>query len=207
MRIGAGRFKGRALPAARGARPVPGRLRTSLFSVLASRIEGARVLDLFAGVGGLGLEALSRGASSVVLVERDRRTAEDLVRWIEEAGVASEARVVVGDVASVAVPAGPYDLVFLDPPFALWDGPSGTALLVRAVTLLAPEGLVAAKIPSRLQTPEDPAFEAVKRADMGTVSYVVLAARRARNGVKRAGRRADPGDSGRGPSTGGDEVR
>src|SRR5262245_62407471 len=98
MRIGAGRFRNAVLPkAGPDVRPVPSRLRQSLFTVLLPRLEGARVLDLCAGVGGLGLEALSRGAASVVLVEKDVPTVRALERWIAQHRVGGEARAIRAD--------------------------------------------------------------------------------------------------------------
>src|SRR5438309_11907277 len=99
MRIGAGRFRNALLPkAGPDVRPVTGRLRQSLFTMLLPRLEGARVLDLCAGIGGLGLEALSRGAASLVLVERDRPTADALRRWIADRGIQAQACVIAADV-------------------------------------------------------------------------------------------------------------
>src|SRR5262245_50509071 len=158
MRIGAGRFRNAVLPrAGPDVRPVPGRLRQSLFTMLLPRLEGARVLDLCAGVGGLGLEALSRGAASVVLVEGDRRTADALQRWIADRGVAAEASVVVGDARRGGWPPGPYDVVFLDPPFSVWDdGPGVTSYLRAAVGAAAGDGVVVVKLPARADIPADP---------------------------------------------------
>ena len=81
MRVIAGQYGGRRLkgPAHAGLRPTADRVREALFNILGPRAAGARVLDLFAGTGGLGIEALSRGAASAVFVERDRR-ALDLLR-------------------------------------------------------------------------------------------------------------------------------
>ena len=153
MRIAAGRFKGRRLPAVQGARPVGGRLKTSLFSVLEGWMEGARVLDLCAGVGGFGLEALSRGAEHVTLVEKDRQAAAALTAFLREVGCEAEATVVAGDALAGPLPSGPFDLIFLDPPYAAWEAAAPADLLARPVLLLAPEGLLVAKIPSRLDLP------------------------------------------------------
>jgi hypothetical protein len=140
VRIGAGRFRNALLPpAGPGVRPVSGRLRQSLFTVLLPRLKGARVLDLCAGVGGLGLEALSRGAASVVLVEREPRTVAALRRWIEERGVGAEASVVRADARRGGWPGGGYDLVFVDPPFATWGGGGGRGSPTAAPEPSAPE--------------------------------------------------------------------
>jgi 16S rRNA (guanine966-N2)-methyltransferase len=178
VRIAAGRFRNALLPrAGPDVRPVPGRLRQSLFTMLLPRIEGARVLDLCAGVGGLGLEALSRGAAAVVLVERDRRTADALRRWIADRGVAAEASVVVADVRRGGWPPGPYDLVFLDPPFALWDDREDVlATLAAAVAAAGAGGVVAVKLPARAAIPDDPRWRVLTRREQGDVASALLAA-------------------------------
>jgi len=117
MRVVAGAFKGRRLQAPRGTRtrPTADRVREALFSVLGD-VSGARVLDLYAGSGALGIEALSRGAASATFVERDQRAAAMLRRNLESVGVDAEVRRqdALRFLASVT---GPYDLVFLDPPY------------------------------------------------------------------------------------------
>jgi 16S rRNA (guanine966-N2)-methyltransferase len=177
MRIAAGRFKGRALPEAGEARPVPGRLKTSLFSVLQPWVEGGEVLDLFAGVGGLGLEALSRGARGVTLVENDRRAARALEAWAAEAGVTSMVRVLVRDALRTALPSGPYDVVFADPPFSLWQedaAEAATDLVERATRVLGPEGLLALKVPARATVPAGGLWTLRRRTDVGSVGYALL---------------------------------
>lgn len=177
MRIEAGRFRGRSLPRARGARPVSGRLRRSLFGVLASRIAGARVLDLFAGIGAMGLEALSRGAGEVVLVEKDVRAVTALRRWIEAAGAAGEARAVRLDLLGGKFPTGPFDLVLLDPPYGLWERPEvSAALLARAVGVLAPGGLVVLKLPGRQAVPEDVRWRLAERREVGSAAWALVEA-------------------------------
>jgi 16S rRNA (guanine966-N2)-methyltransferase len=125
VRIIAGRLRGSRIvvPDRPGLRPTPDRVRETLFNWLAPVIEGARCLDLFAGTGALGIEALSRGAASCTFVESDRELArrieDDLTRL--DAG---EARVVATDAESLLAGAQqPFDVVFLDPPFAanLWE--------------------------------------------------------------------------------------
>src|SRR6476646_4066854 len=90
MRVIAGAYRGRRLkaPTWEGLRPTSDKLRETLFNVLAPRIEGARVLDGYAGTGALGLEALSRGASSVTFVERDRRAQQLIAGNLARCGIA-----------------------------------------------------------------------------------------------------------------------
>ena len=118
MRVVAGAFKGRRLQAPKGARtrPTADRVREALFSMLGD-VSGSRVLDLYAGSGALGIEALSRGAESAVFVDRDARAVAAIRRNLEVVGVAAE--VVRGDALSFLErrAEGTYDLVFLDPPY------------------------------------------------------------------------------------------
>jgi 16S rRNA (guanine966-N2)-methyltransferase len=126
VRIIGGRLRGSRLsvPAVAGLRPTPQRLRQTLFDWLAPVIEGARVLDAFAGTGALGIEALSRGARSAVFLERDREQAAaieaDLARLHQAGG---EVRCVDALRALANAPPEPFDIVFLDPPFtaAAWQ--------------------------------------------------------------------------------------
>jgi 16S rRNA (guanine966-N2)-methyltransferase len=118
VRIIGGQWKGRKLkfPDRAGLRPTLGRVRETLFNWLMPRIDGARCLDLFAGSGALGFEALSRGAAEVTFVERDRKAAEAIVANLTLLGARARvrqipaARFVDGDHAR-------YDIIFFDPPF------------------------------------------------------------------------------------------
>jgi 16S rRNA (guanine966-N2)-methyltransferase len=125
MRIVAGKFRGKALlsPSDDSIRPTSDRARESVFNILASRLspnfDGLKVLDLFAGTGALGLEALSRGAASVVFVDTSAE-ARGLVRdHIEAFGAGGVAKLLRRDATSLgpAGTMGPMDLVFLDPPY------------------------------------------------------------------------------------------
>jgi 16S rRNA (guanine966-N2)-methyltransferase len=125
VRIIAGAAKGRPLvaPTGHGTRPTSDRTREGLFSTLATLtdLDGARVLDLYAGSGAVGLEALSRGASVAVLVEADLKAAAVIRRNAEAVGLPG-ARVVVDRVERfLAADAAAYDVVFLDPPYDLSD--------------------------------------------------------------------------------------
>jgi 16S rRNA (guanine966-N2)-methyltransferase len=117
LRVVAGKFKGRRLSAPRGTRtrPTADRVREALFSMLGD-VGGARVLDLYAGSGALGIEALSRGAEGVVFVERDAQALAAIERNL--AAVGAEATVVRQDVMRFLARAdGAFDLVFCDPPY------------------------------------------------------------------------------------------
>jgi 16S rRNA (guanine966-N2)-methyltransferase len=117
LRVVAGDFKGRRLAAPRGTRtrPTADRVREALFSMLGD-VDGASVLDLYAGSGALGIEALSRGAESAVFVERDAQAVAAIERNLAAVGV--EATVVRQDVVRFLARAdGAFDLVFCDPPY------------------------------------------------------------------------------------------
>ncbi len=124
VRIQAGRWKGRRLEVPESARPTSGRARLALFSVLGSRVQGARVLDLYAGTGSLGLEAVSRGAARAVLVEID---AAPLARTLGRLGVSpKEARLLDGNVAEAVEKLSRggerFDIIFADPPYGSTGG-------------------------------------------------------------------------------------
>ncbi|WP_313674953.1 16S rRNA (guanine(966)-N(2))-methyltransferase RsmD [Mycolicibacterium sp.] len=124
-RIVAGAAGGRRLVVPSTARPTTDRVREALFNVLAARLDFdcMRVLDLYAGSGALGLEALSRGAESVLFVESDRRAADVITRNIATVGLAGATvrRGAVGAVLAAPAPA-PMDLVFADPPYEVSTG-------------------------------------------------------------------------------------
>lgn len=121
VRIIGGRWRGRKLPVADsdGLRPTPDRIRETLFNWLAADCRGARVLDCFAGSGVLGIEALSRGASSLTALERAPAAVANLRRLAAE--LASDAIEIVGGDAEAAIGdlREPFDLVFIDPPYAV----------------------------------------------------------------------------------------
>jgi 16S rRNA (guanine(966)-N(2))-methyltransferase RsmD len=139
-----GTLAGRRLRAPRGAavRPTSDRVRESVFGRLAD-LEGARVLDLFAGTGALGIEALSRGAASAAFVERARPALACLEENLAGLGLGERARVVRGDVlpalARLAREGARFDLVLMDPPYGAPDAAPALHALART-ELLAPAG-------------------------------------------------------------------
>lgn len=120
LRIIGGDWRGRRIrfPGEGGIRPTPDRVRETLFNWLMAQVQGSRCLDLFAGSGALGLEALSRGAAHVTFVERDR---ENAARLRETVTLLAPGRATVIEADALAwlqgTPAG-FDIVFLDPPFS-----------------------------------------------------------------------------------------
>jgi 16S rRNA (guanine966-N2)-methyltransferase len=126
VRVIAGELKGQRLVAPRGwkVRPTSDRVREAIFSALGERVEGARVLDLYCGTGALAIEALSRGAGSAVLVDRDTTPA---LGNVERLGLRERAELVRADVGrwlgqvSGAPERGKFDLVFVDAPYRLAD--------------------------------------------------------------------------------------
>ena len=181
MRIAGGSLRGRMLQVPEGVRPTPARARETLFNWLAPRIRGARCLDLFAGAGALGLEALSRGAAECLFVEARREPARMLQSVLAEWGVAGS--VTVAEAVKWLTRPGAegrrrMDIVFLDPPF-------GSGLARRCCTLLAPNGWLAENCRIYMETHKhDPLIELpselriLRETAVGDVR-MVLAGRRA----------------------------
>jgi 16S rRNA (guanine(966)-N(2))-methyltransferase RsmD len=148
-RIIAGEARGRRLVAPRGAgtRPTSDKVRGAVFNVLGQFFEGGDVLDLYAGTGALGLEALSRGCARAVLVESDRGAAEAIARNAATCGLAGRVEVRRGRVREVLprLPRGAFALAFVDPPYE--EGPEGALALLDAV--VAPGGRVVAEHDAR----------------------------------------------------------
>ncbi|MGH8960729.1 MAG: 16S rRNA (guanine(966)-N(2))-methyltransferase RsmD [Jatrophihabitantaceae bacterium] len=165
MRIVAGLAKGRRLAVpSQGTRPTSDRAREALFNSLGTLLDlnDARVLDLFAGTGAVGLEALSRGAVQAVFVESERAAGEVLRRNIETVGLPGAVlrrRPAAAYLAAAATPAtdGPFGLVFADPPYALADD-ALTALLTALVTndWLADEAVLVVERSVRSPAPDWP---------------------------------------------------
>ena len=157
MRVIAGQFKGRTLasPTWEGLRPTSDRLRETLFNVLAPRIVGARVLDVYAGTGAVGIEALSRGAAWVSFIESDRRAQHLIEQNLTRCGVEDRYAIIraAADRAlkSLADLTGDrFDLVLLDPPY---DRPSSDAL-AGVERVVAPGGLVIIEHARKRRAPE-----------------------------------------------------
>jgi 16S rRNA (guanine966-N2)-methyltransferase len=160
MRISGGLARGIPLHVPRGdaVRPATDGMRQALFSSLGARVVGARFLDLFAGSGGYGLEALSRGAAAGVFVEQNAKTVACLRRNI--AAVCKSLRrgpadllVVQADARNVPLPAGPPpDLVFIDPPYGMIDEVA-PPIFSRLASVLAPErdALVIFELPGEME--------------------------------------------------------
>ena len=172
VRIIGGRFRGRRIPIrADGIRPTGDRVRETLFNWLAARIQGARCLDLFAGTGVLGLEALSRGAAGVWFVEKNRLAAGRIQEVLDELDCPN-AQCIVADATRLDYANyGPFDLVFVDPPF---DGPEQADLctLLDESGALAEPALVYIEAPARRGLPVLPqSWTMLREGKAGQVCY------------------------------------
>lgn len=174
LRIVGGRWKRTPIhvPDVTGLRPTPDRVRETLFNWLGQRLDGWRCLDLFAGTGALGLEAASRGAAHVVLVERDRRARAAIAATLERLD-ARQVTVLADDAFEalhrLAQAGERFDLVFVDPPF-------DQALHARAIDalppVLAPDALVYVESGERLVVP--PGWRVEREGRAGQVRYHLL---------------------------------
>jgi 16S rRNA (guanine966-N2)-methyltransferase len=175
VRIIGGGWRGRRVnfPDLPGLRPTPDRVRETLFNWLQYEITGRRGLDLFAGSGALGLEALSRGAGSVVFVEQAPAAARELRQQIELLG--GKDRAVVHEMSAARFlrqpPAGSFDLVFLDPPFDT-TALAGTLPVLASAAWLADGALVYVENERAAGVPALPAhWELLKSKSAGEVGY------------------------------------
>ena len=159
MRIIAGEMRSRRLKAPEGmeTRPTADRVKEALFSILGSRVYGARVLDLYAGSGALALEALSRGARSAVLCDCGREACRAIRENIEALGCGGRAQLLpVRDTQALETLAGrgaAFDLIFLDPPYRMDTAPVCAAIAAKG--LLAADGVIVAE--HARETPPDAA--------------------------------------------------
>jgi 16S rRNA (guanine966-N2)-methyltransferase len=156
MRIIGGEDAGRRLKGFRGReiRPTPDRVREAVFSMLGDAVRGARVLDLFAGTGAMGLEALSRGASEVVFVDSSPRSATIIRENLNRVGRLEQGRVLrqPAHIALAGALQGPFHLIFSDPPYRMgMKYLQGIYLSVLERDLLEPGGLLVAEGPASRQ--------------------------------------------------------
>lgn len=173
LRIIGGDWRGRRIrfPGEGGIRPTPDRVRETLFNWLMDKVRGSRCLDLFAGSGALGLEALSRGAAHVTFVERDR---ENAARLRETAALLAPGRATVVEADALAWLNGraePYDIVFLDPPFTAGVLTEAMQRL-EARGALAPGACIYIEMPASPGLPELPVSWKMHRTGRaGAVGY------------------------------------
>lgn len=167
MRIISGEFRSRKLqspPENAETRPIPDRVKESLFNLLRGHFEGVHVLDAFAGTGSVGLEALSRGAAFCTFVERDRAVAKVLEANIKSLGCEDRSQVVVGDALGAAALARLHErihIAFFDPPYAVVNNELGWRRtrdqLARAITHLDEGGFLIHRTPwPFVETPDTP---------------------------------------------------
>ena len=168
MRIIAGAYKGRTLktPTWDGLRPTSDKLRETLFNILAPRIEGARVLDLFAGTGAVALEALSRGAAAATCVERDPRAIKLIEANVARCG-ANGCAIIRGDVQRALqrpLPGRPFDIVVLDPPY---DYAELESVIAGALTQRGEGGVVILEHAARVAPPAPGGFAPARTVRSG----------------------------------------
>ena len=170
MRVIAGAYKGRRLaaPTWPGLRPTSDRLKESVFAILAPELEGARVLDGVAGSGALGIEALSRGAASVVFVEHDARAAELVERNLAHCRIADGYVMIRAEFTRALRQLAAdrrFDLALLDPPY---DRADLDAVVDAAAGRMAPGGVIVLEHASRRQAPARAGgFAAVRQVKAG----------------------------------------
>ncbi len=155
MRVVAGKFGGRKLAALRGMkmRPTSDRLRETLFNILGPTVQNSVFLDLFAGTGAVGIEALSRGARQAIFVEFHAAAAALIRKNLKSLGIATGAEIIFGDAGRalerLELRRGHVDLVYLDPPYELSRAYDETLDFLGAANLLTPRGCVVAEHASR----------------------------------------------------------
>jgi 16S rRNA (guanine(966)-N(2))-methyltransferase RsmD len=177
MRIIAGTLKGRRLkaPTWEGLRPTSDKVRETLFNILAPRIQGARVLDGFAGTGAIGIEALSRGAGQVSFVEQNRRAAALIRENLAACGVKRGYTIECGELVSTLrrMPADArFDLILLDPPY---EADNIADVLAAAASRLAEGGLLVLERATRRQPEVPAALDRVRDVTSGdsTLTFMV----------------------------------
>ncbi len=173
MRIIAGTAKGRVLRSLKGQalRPTADRVRESVFNVLGDRVQGARFLDLYAGTGAVGLEALSRGAAQATFVESHGPAGRVIEENARLCGVQDRARVIVAPVARglamLRAAGAVFDLVFADPPYERGELAAALARLAQSPEMLASDGLLVIQRSRHEELGETVAFERIRTLRYG----------------------------------------
>jgi 16S rRNA (guanine(966)-N(2))-methyltransferase RsmD len=186
MRVIAGQFRSRQLKSLKGLalRPTSDRLRETLFNVLAPLIVGARFLDVFAGTGAIGIEALSRGAAEAVFIESHQPAAALIKQNLASLGIRTGVSVLPLDavralekLAAKATPNGDnkFDLAYIDPPYA--DAAQYTQVLeaVAKSPLFHPESRIAVEHRRSFDLPAIPGLTTVRRLEQGDAALTFLA--------------------------------
>lgn len=177
MRVVAGVARGQPLTAPRdpGTRPITDRVKETLFAILGDRVPEARVLDLYAGSGAIGIEALSRGATHATFVERARPAVEALRANLDRTRLGDEASVVSSDVERflAQTSGGPWDLVFLDPPYELR---AIVAPLRAVLPHVAADAMVVIKHFWRTEMPDVAGLQSVRQRRFGETMLSFLEA-------------------------------
>lgn len=177
MRVIAGTAKGRTLKTpASITRPTMDRVRAAIFSMLGDRVPNARVLDLFAGTGAMGIEALSRGADSVVFVDQDKKSTEVIRQNLELTKLRGEIKQ-VDAIAFLKHQQASFDLIFTDPPYASNADSDWITKLLSTPELLnaiAEDGLLILECEKKLLLPEIPELEKIIDRTYGVTRIVIM---------------------------------
>ncbi len=177
MKISAGRFKGVSIQAPRGllSRPPLAIIRESIFNIIGRRIEGKSVLDLFAGSGSLGIEALSRGASEVHFVDQSRRCVEMIQRNLNSLGIGSCCNVIRGDAIEFVGnwSGSAFDIIFIDPPF-LSGQVARTLNVLEDSRAAGNESLIVGRLHWREEFPVSKRYDVVRRRKFGESVVIFL---------------------------------
>ena len=183
MRVIGGIYRSRRLRAVEGpsVRPTSDRLRETLFNILGGRVAGSRFLDLCAGSGAVGIEALSRGALTTVFVEQSRTACRVIEANLQALGITAQARIICRDVIAalkqMEPAASPFELIFFDPPYAsdLYETVLG---YLGESTLLAADGVLIvehrAKLPPACDTGRLQAFRQLKQGESALTFYAAV---------------------------------
>ncbi len=176
MKVQTGTAKGKRLKTLRGrkVRPTSSRIKKSIFDKLRD-LKGLYVLDIFAGTGSLGIEALSRGASHATFVEKDKRIASIIKDNLHYCGVANKAQIIVADYSSAIklINKNPFkfDLIFIDPPYELYKNIHPADILERLLPSFAPSWQAVVEHPEKTSFPKGPYFIETRKYGSTLISY------------------------------------
>jgi 16S rRNA (guanine966-N2)-methyltransferase len=156
LRVSGGSARGVPITEPRGVRlrPTSGLVREALFNILGDAVNDARVLDLYAGTGALGVDALSRGAREAVFIEGDPASCQAILQTLARTSLSERGRVLRGRLpGALSTVSGPFDLILMDPPY---NAPEAEETLVGAAALLAARGQIVYEHASRYNPPVQP---------------------------------------------------